>query len=315
MDDLRQRFASMEEEENRLLAERDATADAIRLWTVIAIVASVLLGVLGTVLGLRTFGRMLDRELEARAEVEAARGREQLLAQSQHHAAELAAVNKEMESFSYSVSHDLRSPLRAIDGFSQALIEDYADKLDAQGKHALQRVRAGVQRMGLLIDDMLTLSRVTRSEMREEPVDLSAMARSIAAELKRTQPERQVEFAIAPNLRVTGDVRLLQLVIENLLGNAWKFTSKRPKARIEFGVTQHEGKPAFFVRDDGAGFDMTYADKLFQAFQRLHTEADFPGTGVGLVTVRRIVRRHGGEVWAEGQVEKGATFYFTLGHG
>jgi len=225
---------------------------------------------------------------------------------------ELAAVNKELEAFAYSVSHDLRAPLRSINGFSQALIEDYPDKLDEQGKDYLQRVRSATQRMGALIDDLLRLSRVARSEMIRETVDLSAVAQSIADELQETQPERQVSFVIAPALTTSGDAQLLRLLMENLLSNAWKFSGYHPQARIEFGATQSNGKEVFFVRDDGAGFDMTYADKLFGVFQRLHSQDDFPGTGVGLATVQRIVHRHGGQVWAEGKVEEGATFYFTL---
>ena len=225
---------------------------------------------------------------------------------------EILKVNAALEAFSYSVSHDLRAPLRGIDGFSQALLEDYAGKLDEQGKDYLQRVRSATQRMGVLIDDMLSLSRVTRSDMRREPVNLSTLAESIVAELQRTQADRQAKFVIAPGLTDTGDAHLLQVLLENLLGNAWKFTGQHSQARIEFGSTQVDGKPAYFVRDDGAGFDMAYADKLFGAFQRLHTEAEFTGTGIGLATVERIVHRHGGQVWAEGKVEEGATFYFTL---
>ncbi len=225
---------------------------------------------------------------------------------------ELAATNKELEAFSYSVSHDLRAPLRSIDGFSQVLLEDYPDKLDEQGKDYLQRVRRASQRMAQLIDDMLGLSHVTRSEMQRATVDLSGLAESIAVELKESQPERQVEFTIAKGLTVNGDARLLRVLLENLLNNAWKFTSKQPNARIEFGVTQHEGKQTYFVRDDGIGFDMTYVDKLFGAFQRLHAPSEFPGTGIGLATVQRIVHRHGGSIWAEGEVEQGATFYFTF---
>ena len=226
---------------------------------------------------------------------------------------ELVAVNKELATFAYSVSHDLRAPLRGIDGFSQALLEDYADKLDEQGKEYVRRVRAATQRMGQLIDDMLILSRVTRSEMRRGAVDLSALARTIAAELQKTQPERQVQFVIAEGLTVNGDAALLRAVLDNLLGNAWKFTGKQTKARIELGVTRHEGKRAYYVRDDGVGFDMTYVDKLFGPFQRLHSTEEFAGTGIGLATVQRIINRHGGKAWAEGAVGKGASFYFTLG--
>jgi len=225
---------------------------------------------------------------------------------------ELEQANKELEAFSYSVSHDLRAPLRSMDGFSQALLEDYTDKLDTQGKDYLRRVRAACQRMSQLIDDLLNLSRVTRAEMRYEKVNLSALAKAVVVELQETQPERRVEFVIEEDITAHGDSHLLRVVLENLLNNAWKFTSKHPRARIEFGATQREGKSVYFVRDDGAGFDMAYVGKLFVPFQRLHAETEFSGVGVGLATVQRIIHRHGGSVWAEGEVEKGATFYFTL---
>jgi light-regulated signal transduction histidine kinase (bacteriophytochrome) len=225
----------------------------------------------------------------------------------------LELVNKELEAFSYSVSHDLRAPLRSIDGFSQALIEDYADRLDDQARDYLNRVRAATQRMGHLIDDMLALARVTRTEMRRESVDLSALAGDVLAELQKSEPDRRVESHIEPGLVAQGDTPLLRVVLVNLLGNAWKFTGKQAHARIEFGThPQKTGEPAYFVRDNGAGFDMTYAGKLFGAFQRLHSPHEFPGTGVGLATVQRVVHRHGGRVWTEGAVGKGATFYFTL---
>lgn len=224
----------------------------------------------------------------------------------------LEAANQELESFSYSVSHDLRAPLRSIDGFSQALLEDYSHVLDAEGQDYLNRVRASSQRMAELIDDLLQLSRVTRSEMVRESVHLSDEARSIARELQLSDPERQVDFDIADGLEATGDARLIRVLLENLLRNSWKFTSGHPQAKISFGVTPHEGVPTFFVGDDGAGFDMAYADKLFGAFPRLHSNTEFDGTGIGLATVQRIVHRHGGRVWAEGKVEQGAQFYFTL---
>jgi light-regulated signal transduction histidine kinase (bacteriophytochrome) len=226
--------------------------------------------------------------------------------------AALEAANKELETFSYSVSHDLRAPLRSIDGFSRILLEDYRDKLDDEGKDNLTRVRAASQRMALLIDDLLKLSHAGRTEMRRTALDLTALAGEIAAELQRAEPARPVRWVIAPNLAATGDTQLLRVNLENLLGNAWKFTSKRTDAVIEFGATDDDRGRAFFVRDNGAGFDMTYAPKLFGAFQRLHTSADFPGTGIGLATVQRIIHRHGGRVWAEGEVNHGATFYFTL---
>jgi signal transduction histidine kinase len=226
--------------------------------------------------------------------------------------AELLAANKELEAFSYSVSHDLRAPLRGIDGFSLALLEDYADKLDADGKDYLHRVRAGTQRMGMLIDDMLNLARVARTEIRLEMSDLGALARSVASELQKTQPDRCVEFQIQESLEAYVDCHLMRIALENLLGNAWKFTSKRKSSCIGFGRTSLGGRPAYYVRDDGAGFDPAYASRLFGAFQRLHEKSDFPGTGVGLATVQRIIHRHGGRIWAESALEKGATFYFTL---
>jgi len=228
------------------------------------------------------------------------------------YAAQLEAANAELDAFAYSVSHDLRAPLRAIDGFSQALLEDCGDRLDAAGRAHLGRVRQATQRMAQLIDDLLNLSRVTRAQMQVTSVDLSALARRIADELRRSAPDRAVEFVIAPDLVARADPGLLQVALENLLGNAWKFTATRARARIEVGVAAHQGQPAYFVRDDGVGFDMRYADKLFGAFQRLHPTGEFPGTGIGLATVQRIVHRHGGRVWAEGAVGRGATFYFTL---
>jgi light-regulated signal transduction histidine kinase (bacteriophytochrome) len=225
---------------------------------------------------------------------------------------ELEALNKELEAFSYSVSHDLRAPLRSINGFSQALLEDYADFLDDEGKMYLERMRAASQRMGELIQELLELSKVSRSEMNREPVDLSEIAQTVGAELQETQPERRVDFIITPRLDADCDAGLIRLVLENLLGNAWKFTGKKPLARIEFGATKHEEENVYFVRDNGAGFDMEFADKLFGAFQRLHSPDEFSGIGIGLATVKRIIHRHGGRVWAEGEVGKGATFYFTL---
>jgi light-regulated signal transduction histidine kinase (bacteriophytochrome) len=226
--------------------------------------------------------------------------------------AQLEAANRELESFSYSVSHDLRAPLRSIDGFSQALLEDYEDRLDEDGKDFLRRVRAASRRMVQLIDDLLNLARVARAEVRREPVDMSALARSIAEELRQSEPERQVEFAIADGVVLNGDAPLLRIVLEDLLGNAWKFTSRRARAQIEFGTAQRDEKPVYFVRDDGAGFDPSRAARLFGPFQRLHGSAEFPGTGIGLATVQRIIRRHGGEISAESAVDQGATFYFTL---
>ena len=228
------------------------------------------------------------------------------------HASQLEAANKELEAFAYSVSHDLRAPLRSVEGFSQALAEDYAEQIDDAGRDMLQRVRAASQRMAQLIDDMLVLSRLTRTEMRRERVDLSALAQAIATELRRRAPERDVEFVIADGLFVEGDRGLLRVACENLLENAWKFTGKTPVARIEVGATIEASRTCYFVRDNGAGFDMAYADKLFGAFQRLHGTNEFPGTGIGLATVQRVLHRHGGQAWAEGRVGQGATIYFAL---
>jgi predicted ATPase/signal transduction histidine kinase len=226
--------------------------------------------------------------------------------------AQLAALNQELEAFSYSVSHDLRAPLRSIDGFSRIVLSRFGQQLDPSGQDYLQRIRSASERMRALIEDLLQLSRLTRGELRRERVDLSAMAGAIAERLHQSQPERQVEVRIAPGLVVEGDPRLLEVVMENLLGNAWKYTSKHPTGRIAIGAAEKEGHAVYYVKDDGAGFDMAYADRLFQPFQRLHADSEFEGTGIGLATVQRIIHRHGGRIWAEAAVDKGATFYFTL---
>jgi light-regulated signal transduction histidine kinase (bacteriophytochrome) len=227
--------------------------------------------------------------------------------------AQLSVSNKELDAFSYSISHDLRAPLRSIDGFSQALIEEYQDKpLDDTGKTYLERVRKATQHMGLLIDDLLKLSRVAKSELLTESVDLSSMIREIAEAHQKKDPDRAVDVIVREGIMVQGDPYLIKVAMENLVDNAFKFTGKEAHPRIEFGVTVRDGKTACFIRDNGAGFDMVYAGKLFGAFQRLHTTDEFPGTGIGLATVQRIIHRHGGWVWAEGEVGRGATFYFTF---
>jgi signal transduction histidine kinase len=236
-----------------------------------------------------------------------------LVTQLRQQTVQLEATNHELEAFSYSVAHDLRSPLRGIDGFSQALIEDYAEALDATGQGYLRRICAAAQRMGELIDGLLTLSRITRGEFHHDTVDLTALAETIAAELQQQHPERKSTWRIAAGLIAYGDTRLLRALLENLLGNAWKFTAPRSHAHIEIGVLPQDGHPVYFVRDDGVGFDMTYADKLFGVFQRLHAMTEFEGTGIGLATAQRIAHRHGGRVWAEGAVDQGATVSFTLG--
>ncbi len=267
-------------------------------------VSLLLFGITWMLVRSRTRAERATRELE-----EANRGLEE--------------ANKELESFSYSVSHDLRAPLRSIEGFSQIVLEDHAEKLDEEGRDYLGRVRAASRRMALLIDDLLELSRVTRTGMRKGSVNLSALAKEVALELEKSQPKREATFVIAEGLVASGDARLLKLALENLLGNAFKFTSKEEKATIEFGAIaqgkQEEGGDgggvAYYVRDNGVGFEERYAAKLFGPFQRLHGAEEFEGTGIGLATVARIVRRHGGRVWATGEVGEGATFFFTLGDG
>jgi signal transduction histidine kinase len=258
-----------------------------------------------------TFNEMLTQIEERDRSLQSAH--DQLESRVEERTAQLAAANQELESFSYSVSHDLRAPLRSIDGFSLALEEDYGDKLDDEAKSHIHRVRAATQRMGVLIDDLLNLSRVTRAEMHRERVDLSEMVRSLAADLERTGEERQVDWVIRGGVETFADTRLLRVVLDNLVGNAWKYSSKHQRACIEFGEELRDGSSIYFVKDDGAGFNPAYSEKLFGAFQRLHGATEFAGTGIGLATVQRIIRRHGGSVWAESAVEKGATFYFTVG--
>jgi light-regulated signal transduction histidine kinase (bacteriophytochrome) len=228
------------------------------------------------------------------------------------YAAKAEAATKELEGFCYSVSHDLRAPLRSVDGFTHALIESSHDKLDTVEREYLQRVRAASHRMGRLIDDLLHLSRVGRREMRVQETNLSDLAVSVSRELQASEPSRHVDFVITPELSAKGDERLLKIVLENILGNAWKFTGKTQQARIEFGRGVKNGIEAFYVRDNGAGFDMTYADKLFTPFARLHGANEFPGSGIGLAVVQRIINRHGGRLWAEGEPNHGATFWFAL---
>jgi PAS domain S-box-containing protein len=226
---------------------------------------------------------------------------------------ELSGANRELEAFSYSVSHDLRSPLRSIDGFSQEILEDYCDKLDENGVDCLRRIRAASQRMGLLIDGLLTLSRISRAELKRETVNLSAIARDVVKVLRESQTKRDAEFVITDGLVAEGDERLLYAAIQNLLDNAWKFTERTGNARIEVGAMELKDETVYFVRDNGAGFDMAYSRKLFSLFQRLHDASEFRGTGIGLATVGRIINRHGGRIWAEGETNRGATFYFTVG--
>ncbi len=244
--------------------------------------------------------RRLNRELESRVE---------------KRTAELRATVRELEAFTYSVSHDLRAPLRALDGFSEAVLTDYGDELDETGRDYLERIRRAAQRMGTVLDDLLRLSRISRRELEVEEVDLAELGREVARELADGMPDRDVAFSAPDTLPAEGDRRLLRIVLENLLGNAWKFTGKEGDPRVELGRTEVDGERACFVKDNGAGFEMEYVDKLFQPFQRLHRDDEFPGSGIGLATVNRIVHRHGGRAWGEGAPGEGACFYFTLSGG
>jgi signal transduction histidine kinase len=310
---LERAMAEVREREEKLLMRRIDRADASSRALTVVQWAGTAISV--SLLGLVFF--LLTREIRERRatqialerEIEQRRAAESAL-RTANEAAELA--NAELESFSYAVSHDLRAPLRAIDGFGQALVEDCEQRLDEAGRDYLGRIRAATQRMGCLIDDLLQLSRVMRTELRVDRVDLSAIARGIVRELRASDPARKVVVDVAPELVATGDEPLLRVALDNLLRNAWKFTSRRPVAHIEVGAVAGATTPTFFVRDDGAGFDPAYADKLFAPFQRLHSNSEFPGTGVGLATVQRVLARHRGKVRAEGAVGFGATFTFEL---
>jgi len=269
----------------------------------------------------RATQRLADGDLSARTGTthsggelgQLARSFDEMAESLQQRTAQLEQANKELETFSYTVSHDLRTPLQMIYAYSELLLSDYADTLDATGQECLQRIRSATQRMSEMIEGLLNLSRATHSELQRTTVDLSAMAQAIAADLQRTALHRSVEFVIAEGVTASGDERLLRVVLANLLGNAWKYTGQQAQPRIEFGVTSGQrGEPVYFVRDNGAGFDMSEADRLFAPFQRLHSKTEFSGTGIGLATVQRIIQRHGGRVWAESRAGKGAIFYFTL---
>lgn len=267
----------------------------------------------GEILGF--IGLVRDISARKQAEAEIKKHREQLAELVTERTHELETINKELEAFSYSVSHDLRAPLRAIDGFSKALLEDYNDVIDEDGKHHLSRVRHNVHHMSELIDDLLQLSRITRSELSKQTVDLSEMAKKCIERLAETSPDRMIKVSIEPDIAAMSDKTLLDIALGNLLGNAWKYTSKNKNAHIQFGTHNKNGVPVYFVKDNGVGFNMQYYNKLFSPFQRLHKGNEFDGTGIGLATVQRIIHRHGGTVWAESEPNKGSTFFFTLPSG
>ena len=268
----------------------------------LSIVVVIILGMLLWRVLKKTAINPLQREINERKKIES---------KLEDHTRELAAHVNELESYSYSIAHDLRAPVRSITSFSQILLEDLANKLEPQNKDALQRVISAGKYMAELIDDILALARITRDSIQFSPLQLSGMAECSIEQLRESQPGRQCEVTIEPDLAADGDRRLVQLLLDNLLGNAWKYTGKNPNAHIEFG-TVPDSKQIFYVRDNGVGFDMQFASKLFQPFQRLHTREEFEGTGVGLATVQRIINRHGGKIWVESELNKGTTFYFTL---
>ncbi|MGZ3686863.1 MAG: sensor histidine kinase [Bdellovibrionota bacterium] len=304
---IRARIGEMEKIEQTLLIRRRLKAQReLGITTTIIVlsgVAAVLLVIVATLL----LNRFLAEKVESEKNVVS------LNAQLAGKIHELENVNRELETFSYSVSHDLRAPLRGVIGFSKILLEDYDHALEQAAKDLVHRVIAASQRMGELIDGLLALSRLTRKDLTTESVDLSAMARSIISDLRKTQPDRDISISVAREMTTRGDSQLIYSVLSNLIGNAWKFTSKRTNASIEFGTTTaQEGKSCFFVRDNGVGFDMRYVQKLFGAFQRLHRSDEFEGTGIGLATTQRIIHRHGGKIWAEAALDRGATFFFTI---
>lgn len=264
----------------------------------------------GEIIGFIGLVRDITRRKQAEEEIRIHREHLEELVNERTH--ELNAINKELEAFSYSVSHDLRAPLRAIDGFSQALQEDYTNILDDHGKHLLSRVRKNAHHMAELIDDLLQLSRITRSELKLQQVDLSELAKACIQRLTEASPDRVVKVSIAPDLKTLGDKTLASAALENLLNNAWKYTGKNEHASIEFGSCEQNGETVYYIKDNGVGFSMQYYDKLFSAFQRLHKGSDFNGTGIGLATVQRIIHRHGGTIWAQSELNKGTTFYFTF---
>ena len=316
-------LVQIENEERRLLQQRTEQAQSGRRFVVISFAGATVLDLILLVLAFQQLinARRDQEQLAERSRVISELNAElstlntDLERRVDQRTRELEVSNQELQAFSYSVSHDLRAPLRTIDGFSLALAEDFSEVLNAEGRDYIQRVRGGVQRMGTLIDALLQLSRVTRSELQREQTDLSQLATLVFNELLAIEPGRTVQFHCEEGIVSDADPRLMRVAFENLLGNALKFTSKTPNAQIQFGSKVESRETVYFIRDNGAGFDMQYVDRLFTAFQRLHGDRDFKGSGIGLATVSRIIRRHHGRIWAEGAIDAGATFYFTLNDG
>ena len=317
---VRYAITQIENEEKRLLKDRTATSGDARRNMIAAFTTVTVLDLVLLIVAFQQLETMRDsrEKLAGRAaEIATLNGElkafnNELEARVEQRTRELENSNQELQAFSYSVSHDLRAPLRTIDGFSLALMEDYSDRLDADGRDYIERIRGGVQRMGMLIDALLQLSRVTRSEVQREEIDLSQLSTLIFGELQAVEEKRGAVFVVQPGVVAEADPRLMRVAFENLLGNCLKFTSKTPDAQIAFGRMDRNGQTVYFIEDNGAGFDMQYVDRLFTAFQRLHGDRDFKGSGIGLATVSRIIRRHHGEIWAEGEPGRGAKFFFTL---
>lgn len=312
MDSIRRNFDEFIERERGFRNKRWAEAEqASRDAVVVTLALGIVLGISLAVMSILQLRRLSRNYSEAYSSLAAATDHlEETVALRTH---ELTLVNKELEAFSYSVSHDLRAPLRGIDGFSQILAEEYSDKLDGEAIKYLGFIRSGVQRMGVLIDDLINLSRLTRAEFRKEDVEISQVASGIIADLKQNEPQRKFEFTNFLPQIVSADPGLLRAALQNLISNAWKYSRTREVSIIELGQIYKDGKVTFYVKDNGVGFDMRFYDKLFQPFQRLHPKEQFDGSGIGLATVGRIIRRHNGSIWGESELGKGSTFYFTLG--
>jgi signal transduction histidine kinase len=312
MDSIRKSFDEFTQRESMLRNKRWSEAEETSRETILIIIGlGVFLGIVLALMSIFQLRRLSKNYTTAYSSLSEATDRLEIAVAERTQ--ELVLVNKELEAFSYSVSHDLRAPLRGIDGFSQILIEDYHDKLDNEGKKYLGFIRSGVQKMGILIDDLINLSRLTRAEFKKEKFDISLISAGIIKDLKHQEPERVVEFINFPSHFIQGDAGLIRAALQNLISNSWKYSHTQNIAKIELGKIIKDGHETFYIKDNGVGFDMRFYDKLFQPFQRLHPKDQFDGTGIGLATVARIIRRHNGTIWAESELGLGSTFYFTLG--